>query len=228
MENIPVKRFVAQSFQTTESIKTLRTNLLFSGEDIHVVALTSAQASEGKSTLAFQLSASFAESGKRVLLLDADLRNSTYIRRLRIRKPTSGLCHCLTGMVPLRDCLMETDIPGFYLLLAGAQVPNAAELLGGNNFKRLIATLRESFDIVIVDTAPLGLVIDSAVVAPEMDGVVLVIDSTNNSYKSEQRVIAQLRKTGCKLLGVVLNRVDDPTERKDYGKAYGYGKQLDV
>lgn len=222
MEKISVNQFVARHFQSAESMKALRTNLLFSGEDIRVVALTSVQASEGKSTLSFQLAASFAEAGKRVLLLDSDLRKSTLASRLHIHGNVKGLCHCLTGMATVNEAMLETDMPGLYILLAGARVPNASELLGGKNFHRMVQALRNVFDIIIVDAAPLGQVIDCAVMAPEMDGVVMVIDATNNSYKSERRIKAQLEKSGGKILGVILNRVDFDTKKEYYGKPYGY------
>lgn len=223
MEKIAVKKLIARSFQTAEAMKALRTNLQFSAENVSVVALTSVNASEGKSTIAFQLAASLAESGKRVLLMDADLRKNTLASRLRISGNAGGLSHCLTGILPVNDAILETDQPGLYVLLAGAKVPNSAELLGGRNFKRMIEGFRNIFDYVIVDVAPLGQVIDCAVIAAQMDGVVMVVDTTANSYKLERRVKAQLEKAGGKVLGVVLNRVDDGGRKGYYGNTYGYG-----
>lgn len=223
MEKIAVKKLVARSFQTAEAMKTLRTNLQFSAENVSVVALTSVNASEGKSTIAFQLAASLAENGKRVLLMDADLRKNTLASRLGISANVAGLSHCLTGLVGINEAMLETDQTGLYILLAGAKVPNSAELLGGNNFVRMVHGLRSVFDYVIVDTAPLGQVIDCAVIAAQMDGVVMVVDTTANSYKPERRVKAQLEKAGGKILGVILNRVDNGGRKKAYGNAYGYG-----
>lgn len=221
MEKIAVKKLVARSFQTAEAMKVLRTNLQFSAEDVSVVALTSVNASEGKSTVAFQLAASLAETGKRVLLMDADLRKNTLASRLRIIGNV-GLSHCLTGLVTVDEAILETDMHGLFLLMAGAKVPNSAELLGGRNFRRLIEGFRNVFDYVIVDTAPLGQVIDCAVIAAQMDGVVMVVDTTANSYKLERRVKEQLEKAGGKVLGVVLNRVDYSARKGYYGNGYGY------
>lgn len=222
MKTIAVKQFLPTDFQTTEAIKTLRTNLIFSGESVRAVALTSFSTSEGKSTISFQLAASLAESGKRVLLIDADLRKSVLMNRLKVRERVDGLSHYLSGLANANELLNETDLPGFYIMFAGARVPNSAELLGGENFKRLIIALKDVFDYIIVDAAPLGLVIDAAVIAAALDGAILVIDATNNSYKQERRIQKQLEKSGSKILGVVLNRVDYKRDSY-YGKTYGYG-----
>lgn len=223
MERIAVKHFEFKEFQSQEAIKTLRTNLLFCGEGTRVVALTSFGAAEGKSTIAFQLAASLAHAGKRVLLMDTDLRKSLLAKRLRVRNKVVGLSHFLSGMAELEETLCETDVDGMYIMFAGVRVANSAELLGSVQFQKMIQVLRESFDYVIIDAAPLGQVVDCAVMAPNLDGVMLVVDTTNNSYKLIRRMKQQLEKTGGKVLGVVLNRVDFRDKGSYYGKAYGYG-----
>ena len=223
MKRIDVKRFVVSEFHTAEALKTLRTNLMFSGSNITAIALTSFSASEGKSTITFQLAASMAQAGKRVLLLDADLRNSILPNRLRVKGKVEGLSHYLSGMANVNDLLYETDIPGMYIMFAGTLVPNAAELLSNPSFARLIPALKETFDYVIVDAAPLGQVIDCAVMAPVLDGVLMLMDSTNNSYKLERRMKAQLEKSGGKVLGVILNCVDFSDRHSYYDKGYTKG-----
>ena len=229
MEKIAVKRHIPKDFQAAEAVKTLRTNLMFSGADVKAVALTSFVASEGKSTVSFQLAASLAQAGKRVLLLDADLRKSTLVNRLRVRSKVEGLSHYLSGMANVNDLLYETDMPGMYIMFAGTYVPNSAELLGSAGFGSLITALKDVFDYVIVDCAPLGQVIDCAVIAPTLDGVLMVVDVNNNSYKMERRVKAQLEKSGARVLGVVLNRVNMKERGSYYGKIYGsyYGHHHD-
>lgn len=223
MEMIAVSRFITQDFQSAESLKTLRTNLMFSGSSVRAVGLTSFSAAEGKSTITFQLAASMALAGKRVLLVDADLRKSVMQSRLRVKGKVQGLSHYLSGMANVSELLCETNVPGMYIMFAGTRVPNAAELFSGDSFAKMIPALKDVFDYVIVDTAPLGQVVDCAVMAPALDGVVMVIDATQNSYKLERRIKNQLEKIGGKILGVVLNRVDF-TERNYYGKSYGeYG-----
>lgn len=223
MDKLSVKRLISNEFQVSESIKTLRTNLLFCGTDIKAVALTSYSAAEGKSIVSLQLAAAIAQAGKRVVLLDTDLRASVMQSRLRCREKVLGLSHYLSGMANADELLCGTDIPGLYVIFAGTRVPNPAELLGNKNFERLIPALKQAFDYVIVDAPPLGQVIDCAVMAPALDGVIMVVDVTKNSYKLERRVKAQLEKAGGKILGVVLNRVDFRDKHSYYGKAYGYG-----
>lgn len=223
MEKIAVSRFIVSEFQIAEAMKALRTNLIFSGSDIKAIGLTSFSASEGKSTISFQLAASFAQAGKRVLLVDADLRKSVLASRLRIRGKVDGLSHFLSGQANANELICETDIPNFYLMFAGTRVPNASELLSHKNLEKLIAALKDIFDYIIVDTPPIGQVIDCAVIAPKLDGILMVVDTTHNSYKLERRIKQQLEMAGAKILGAVLNRVDLKDKNGYYGKAYGYG-----
>lgn len=222
MEKIVVSKFIPKEFRVSEALKTLRTNLIFSGNSIRVIGFTSFNASEGKSTVSLQTAISFAQAGKRVLLVDADLRKSVLPSRLRVRNKMEGLSHYLSGLANVNELLRETDVPGLYVMFAGSRVPNAAELLGNENFAKLIPALKDVFDYVIVDTAPLGQVIDCAVMAPHLDGIVLLVDSTNNSYKLERRIKSQIEKSGGKVLGVILNQVNIDERRGYYGKNYGY------
>ena len=223
VEKIFVKQFITNEFQSAEAFKTLRTNLLFCGDTVKAIALTSFNANEGKSTVAFQLAGSIAQTGRRVLLLDTDLRKSVLANRLRIRGKVDGLSHYLSGMSKASDLIYSTDMPGLYIMFAGARILNSAEALGNSRFQQLIPALKDTFDYVIVDAPPLGQVIDCAVMAPVLDGVLMVIDSTHNSYKLQRRMKAQLEKSGGKILGVVLNRVNFKDKGSYYGKAYGYG-----
>lgn len=220
MRKILVKRFVVKEFQAAEALKALRTNLLFSGASVQAIALTSYGMSEGKSAIAFQLAAFMAQAGKRVLLLDTDLRMSCLEKRLQIDGKVKGLSHYLSGMANADELLCETDIPGMYIMFAGKRVPNAMELLGEESFKKLVTALKKTFDYVIVDTSPMGQVVDCAVIAPVLDGVALLVDSTNNSYKCIRRVKQQLEKSGARILGVVLNKVETK-QKRSYYKGYG-------
>lgn len=221
MERVMVSSFIPKEIRINESLKTLRTNLMFSGPSVRVFGFTSFGPGEGKTTLSLQTAIAFAQTGKRVLLVDADLRKSVLAGQLRVRAKIEGLSHYLSGLSNVSELLRETDVPGLYIMFAGARVPNSTELLGSENFARLIPALKEVFDYVVIDTAPVGQVIDCALMAPHMDGVVMVIDATRNSYKLERRVKNQLEKSGGKILGVVLNQVDLSHERGYYGRYYG-------
>ncbi|MBQ7340804.1 MAG: CpsD/CapB family tyrosine-protein kinase [Oscillospiraceae bacterium] len=221
MAKIIASHLVAKEFQVSEAIKALRTNVLFSGANIRAVGLTSYTTVEGKSTISFQLAASLAQAGKQVLLVDADLRKSLLASRLRVFEKVDGLSHFLSGQANVNELLNETDIPGLYIMFAGKRVPNASELLGSESFAKLIPALKDAFDYVIVDAAPVGQVIDCAVIAPVLDGIIMVIDATQNSYKMEVLVKRQLEMTGAKILGAVLNRVTLQNNHRYYGRAYG-------
>ena len=203
-------------FKTNEAYKSLRTNISFSGEDVSVIALTSAVPNEGKSAVSFNLAESFAEDNKKVLYIDADIRKSVTVARYGVDVETKGLSHYLTKQSELEDVIYETNIPNFNIIFTGQAAPNPAELLGNSRFKKLIEAAREQFDYVIIDCPPLGSVIDAAIVAKECDGAIIVIETDNISYKVVQRVKKQLEQSGCKILGAVLNKVEMG------GKGYGY------
>lgn len=208
-------------FKTNEAYKTLRTNISFSGDDVHVIALTSSVPNEGKSAVSFNLANSLAEDGKRVLYIDADIRKSVTIARYGVDIETKGLSHYLSGQSDLDEIIYESNIENFSIIFTGQTAPNPSELLGNDRFKKLVATQREAFDYVIIDCPPLGSVIDAAIIAKECDGAIIVIETDNASYKIVQRVKKQLEQSGCKILGAVLNKVE-MGGKGYYGKGY-YG-----
>ena len=208
--------------QMDEAYKALRTNIQFCGADKKVIALTSCTPNEGKSSVAFNLAASLAESGKSVLLIDADLRKSVMMGRVSVDQEVMGLAHYLSKQAKLSDVICATTLPKFHIIFSGIVPPNPAELLGGKNFRSLLNALRKVYDYVIVDTPPLGSVIDSAIVAEICDGSIMVIESGVISYRFAQEVKSQLEKSNCPLLGVVLNKVD--MQKQAYGKYGKYGQ----
>ncbi len=207
-------------FKTNEAYKRVRTNITFSGEDIRVVAVTSSIPNEGKSEVSFRMAQSFAEDGKNVLYIDADIRKSVTIARYDVDKETKGLSHYLSGQTKnLDDVIYETNIENMSAIFTGAKAPNPAELLGRPKFANMIESLRERFDMIVIDCPPLGSVIDAVLVAKNCDGTILVIESDNVSYKVVQNVKKQLDQSECKILGVILNKVQ--VGGKGY---YGYYK----
>lgn len=216
MEDITLKLPGEDDFFTQEAFKVLRTNLQFCGQDVKVIAVTSCNENDGKTTVALQLARSLAELGKRVLVIDADMRKSVIAGRNTNAKKAVGLSEILTGMVKLADAVYSTQYPNLQIIFAGKYPPNPVELLSGKYFKTLLAETRKVYQYVIVDTPPLGRVIDAAVVAPECDGAILVIGNTSVRYRQAQEVVAQIEKSGSKLLGVVRNN----TSKKDRGYYY--------
>lgn len=219
-------------FRTTEAYKTLRANLQFSGEDVKVIAVTSCTPNEGKSSISMNLAKVIAESGKKVILIDADLRKSVLVGRYKTGVVRYGLTHFLSGQKNFQDVYCNTNIKNLYIAFAGPIPPNPSELLGGKYFAAMIKSLRSIFDYVIIDTPPLGSVIDSAVVAKHCDGCILVIASNEISYRFAQKIKEQLQMADCKILGCVLNKVKMKQKRyygKYYGKYYGnYYEKTDL
>lgn len=204
-------------YNSAESYKSLRANLQFCGDDKKVLAITSCTPNEGKSSVTLNLAVSLAESGKKVLLLDADLRKSMLLGRTKIKGTAKGMTHFLSGQVEIKDVLCSTNIENMHIAYAGPVPPNPAELLGSKRFHDLLVSLRKVYDYILIDTPPLGSVIDSAIVAEECDGAILVIEAGVISHRFAQEVKGQLDKTNCPVLGVVLNKVD-MSRQKYYGK----------
>ena len=228
MQKVNLNNIEKLDFRSRESYKTLRTNLEFAGRARKVVAVTSCTPNEGKTSVSFRLALSMAESGKRVVLVDADLRKSVLRSMYRVSAARYGLSHYLSGQSPVSDVLYETNVPDFYAIFSGPVPPNPSELLGSGAFGLLLEYLRKEYDYVVVDTPPLGSVIDGAVAAKQCDGAILVIESGSVSHKFAQSVREQLDRAGCSVLGVVLNKVDlgSGGYYGSYGKYYGkyYGR----
>ncbi|MFV0527237.1 MAG: polysaccharide biosynthesis tyrosine autokinase [Lachnospiraceae bacterium] len=221
MATIVIDKFYQMDFKATEAYKTLRTNLLFCGDDKKVIGITSCGANEGKSTLSVNLSISLAEAGKKVLLIDTDLRKSVLLGRYAAGTKVEGISHYLSGQTELINIINRTNIGTLQIIFAGKQPPNPSELLETDYLRDAIKALRKLYDYIIIDTAPLGVVIDAAIVARECDGTIMVVESGLNSYKFVSRIQHQLEITGTPILGLVLNKVDMNRVRR-YDRKYGY------
>jgi len=215
-------------YEINEEIKTLRTNIVLSGSEKKVILITSAVSGEGKSTVAVNLARSFAEMGKKVVVVDGDLRKSHMRDELADSTQVRyGLAHFLAGRVELREVLYRGKEDDVNYIFAGAYPPNPSELLAGPRMKALMQALREYYDYVIMDMSPIGMVIDAAVVAPLCDGTILLIEADAIKYKIAQDCINKMKITGTPILGVVLNKINRRKNGRKYGKYYGgkyYGK----
>lgn len=213
-------------YYTAEAIKSLRTNLQFCGDDKKAIVFTSCTQTEGKTRTILNLGIALSEIGKKVLLLDADLRKSVLIGRCQVNDHVKGLTHFLSKQEVLVNVICKTNIPHFDIIFAGPVPPNPAELLNSKYFELMMETLRNYYDYILIDSPPLGSVIDSAIIASYCDGAVFVVESGWNSYRFAQSVQAQLEKTGCPILGVVLNKVDMASQKYygKYGKYQKYGQ----
>ncbi len=216
MAQVILEKSEKLDFRTKEAYKQLRTNIQFCGKNIKVICFTSSMPNEGKSSISFHLANSFAESNKKVLFIDADLRRSIIVGRYKPDQAVLGLTHYLSGQNSLEEVLYETNITNLNIIFTGPVPPNPAELLGSDVFIALLNMLRPEYDYIIIDTPPIGSVIDGAIVAEYSDGVVMVIETNAISYKFAQKVKQQLEKSNCKILGAVLNKVDAKQELYQY------------
>ena len=209
MENTVLNLSAYDNFYSQEAYKALRTNLMFCGRDVQIIAVTSHWENEGKTTVVLNLARSLAELGKRVLVIDADMRKSVMAGRHTKAKNPAGLSEILTGLVKLSDGLYSTQYENLHIIFSGKYPPNPVELLGGKYFPMLLEETRKVYDYVLVDTPPLGQVIDAAVLAPACDGTLVVMECHSIRQKHAKTLISQLEKSGSKILGVVRNNIGD-------------------
>ena len=196
-----------------EAIKTLRTNIQFAGMDIKTITVTSCYPNEGKSDIAFQLAKEIGNMNKKVLFVDADIRKSSMMNRYQVKSRVSGLTQYLSGQVGRNEIFYNTNFPNLDIIFAGPMAPNPSELLEQASFEALMEFERSFYDYVIVDTPPIGNLIDAAVVAKQCDGAILVIESGAVSRRVAEKAKEQLEKSGCRVLGAVLNKVDMRRDR---------------
>ena len=204
-----------------EYYNALRTNIKLSGNNLKVIAVTSVDPSEGKSTTSTNIAWAFARAGYKTLLIDADIRNSVMSGVFKSREKITGLTDYLAGTQDLSHGLCETDVENLFVVQSGAVSPNPTALLQSANFERMIETLRKYFDYIIVDTAPIGVVIDAAIIVQKCDASVLVAEAGVAKRREVQKAKSQLEHTGKPFLGVVLNKFD--VQREKYGSYGGYG-----
>lgn len=213
-----------EDFSFNEAIKTLRTNLQFSGSRVKKILITSVAPNDGKSIITMMLARAFAETGKKTIVIDADVRKSVLLNRYGVAGETVGLTQVLSGQVRPEESVYKTTIPNLDLVLSGPYSPTPTELFEDVMCANFFHYLSEQgYDMVIIDTPPLGTVIDAAILARYSDGIALVAASEDTSKRALQRVKEQIDRTGVRFLGVILNKV-----RMDKGSYYssyyhGYG-----
>jgi capsular exopolysaccharide synthesis family protein len=189
-----------------EAFRHLRTNLQFVDVDhpVKAIVITSSVPDEGKSTTAVNLACSFADMGRRVVLIEADLRRPRIAEYLGLEGAV-GLSNVLAGQVEVGEALQPWGDSGLYVLPSGFVPPNPSELLGSRNMSALLARLRTEFDVILIDTPPLLPVTDAAVVATHADGAVLVTRYGKTAQNRVRTALASLRAVDSQVLGCVLN-----------------------
>ena len=225
MKKVTMNLPEVKDYRLTEGLNQLKTHLAFCGKDIKVITITSSVQNEGKSSVAFDLSKTMAEGGKKILMVDADLRKSVLAAKYHIQGIDKGLSHYLTGQAEIEDIIYETETEGFYLSVSGPLSPDPTSLLDSDQFQKFIDKVREDYDYVIIDAPPLGVVIDAAIIGKYCDGAVLVIEQGVIKRKVVQDVIKQLKRGKVRILGAVLNKVDERIGAYgayDYKYSYSY------
>lgn len=205
----------------TEAYRTLRTNLQFAkaGGLLSTVMYTSAGPGEGKSTTAANTAVVMAQSGKRVIIIDCDLRKPVQHKIFNL--PKTGLSNILAEDRPPKELLCETDIPNLRILPSGPIPPNPSELLGSPKMTQLLDELKAEADYLIIDAPPVIAVTDACVLASQLDGIVLVIAARMVRPEMAWRAKELLLKANGHILGVVMNRVEIEKEQAHYYYYYG-------
>ncbi|MGG0848195.1 CpsD/CapB family tyrosine-protein kinase [Peribacillus simplex] len=224
-KNLDSKRKLIAKFNPkspiSEQFRTIRTNIQFSAvdEEVRSIMVTSTGPGEGKSTTAANLAVVFAQQGKRVLLVDADLRKPTVHYTFNLPN-AFGMTNVLTKRMELKDAVVETDEKNLYVLSSGPIPPNPAELLGSNSMTELFERFYEEFDVIIMDTPPVLAVTDAQILSNKCDGTILVISSGKTGTEQAIKAKELLNAASCNLLGVVLNN-KKMQKNSDYYYYYG-------
>lgn len=209
-----------------EYYNALRTNIQLSGNNLQVISITSVKPGEGKSTTSTNIAWAFARAGYKTLLIDADIRNSVMSGVFKSREKITGLTEFLSGTTDLSQGLCETNVENLFVIQAGSVSPNPTALLQSENFAIMIDTLRKYFDYIVVDTAPIGVVIDAAIITQQCDASVLVTAAGETNRRDVQKAKEQLEQTSKPFLGIVLNKLNTSVEKYGAYGAYGnYGKK---
>lgn len=217
--------FKNQPFAYHEAYKALRTNLKFLsfGGELKKLVITSAIPYEGKSTFAINLAKTLADSGLKVIVVDADLRNPSIHRYLRIRQSNlPGLSSLLTGEETIDKAIGHLKEFNIDVIMSGQRPPNPAELLGNPKMASILEYLETKYDYVICDTPPVSFVTDAAELSQHCDGVIMVV---GQGLATQDQVLAaksNLDKVKANIIGAVLNNYDASLNHKAVSSDYGY------
>lgn len=216
--------FINPRSSGAEAFRTLRTSLHYTAdrESCRVILITSVGPGDGKTMTSSNLATSMAQAGDRVLLIDGDLRKPRCHRLFGVSN-RRGLTNVLVDSVDMTEVVRESQVPGLSLLTSGPIPPNPAELLDSKRMEEVLQQARDSFDRVLVDTAPAGPVADASILASKVDGVILVIVSGQTRVDQANEVKDTLTRARGRMLGVVLNKAR--LSSSDYHYRYYYEEE---
>lgn len=213
------------SFHTLESYKVIRTNLQFklmNDNEGKCIVFTSANVSEGKSTTCINVAITFAQAGSRVLIIDADMRKPTVHRYLNV-KSTPGLSDKICGFSDDDACIYRTDYENLFVMPAGSIPPNPAELLMSSRMDAFLDIFKKNFDYIFIDSPPVGVVTDAAVIGAKCNGVVFICREIVSYTDTIADSLESLKKAGVNILGFIMNDVNSGGKQKYYRKKYRKG-----
>ena len=214
-------------FEFVEAYKALRTNFNFvtHTSNCRTILITSAMPNEGKTSVVINLAISLVQTGKRVLVLDGDLRNPTLHRYLNLRREAGrGLTAILAGSANMEDCVVATQL-GFDVIPGGTTPPNPVELLTSKEMTQLLAAGQEKYDFIICDAPPVGLVTDAAAMSGMCDGVLFVVRQKMAKKNHVIGAVHKLKSVNARILGVIFNQYDmTDLPEKDYSYYSSYGR----
>lgn len=216
--------FAEPKHVVSEQFRTVRTNIEFAGAALNkcqVIMFTSSAMSEGKSTVSANVAVTWAQAGKKVLLIDADLRRPTIQATFR-KLNLDGVTTVLTGKMKPDEVVSDTFVEGLSVVTSGPVPPNPSELLNSKKMIQLLDWARDNFDIIVLDAPPVLAVSDVQVLVPKTDGVVVVANMGKTLKGDLQRTVEVLKLAKAKILGSV-ERVKTKRGDRGYGYGYGYG-----
>ncbi len=211
-----------------EAVNRLRINISFLGREVRRIMIVSSEPNEGKSFVTFNLWSQIAQAGEKAILIDGDMRNSTFMNKYAIsrtdEKELKGITHYLSGETELQDVIMHTAQPAGDLIVNTENIVNPSMLLENRRMVDMLTYAAEHYRYVFVDAPPLGIVSDAEKIGSLCDGAILCVRGGVTPKAAVRESVRQLERCGCPLLGIVLNRVGDSKSgyyHKYYGKYYG-------
>lgn len=193
----------------SEAYRVLRTNVQFSGIDkkLKTIVVTSSEPMEGKTTTVVNLAISFAQMGSKVLLIDADFRKPK-IHKVFFISNGEGLTNFLAAHDDYNKYIRQSSVQNLSILPSGTIPPNPSELLNSTSMKQFIETVQQEYDLILLDSPPVGSVTDACIISAYVDGTIIVVNSGKVTIQSLKRAVELLNKVNANIIGVVLNNVD--------------------
>ena len=205
MRQATINKIDPLDYAATEALNTICTNLTFAGRNLKKIVFTSNTMSEGKSFLVMEIMQNLARRGKRVVLVDADMRRSFLVRRHRIETDGEllGLAHFLVGQCSLSDCLYETNLYGACLIPAGRDVSNPMSLIDSEYFTAMLDDLAANFDVVLIDAPPMNIVSDPLALSALVAGCLFVVRQDFSDHREVRNALISAEMTGMNVLGFI-------------------------